>query len=113
QVVGNLVDNAVKYGGAGGTIRVAVEEEGDRVLVRVIDQGPGIPAELRTKLFEPFVQGPRPQDRKESGLGIGLTIARELVELQGGDLVALPGPGGIGAEMRVSFPRLEGSAAPE
>ncbi|GIZ52753.1 hybrid sensor histidine kinase/response regulator [Noviherbaspirillum aridicola] len=86
QVVNNLLDNAVKYTPAGGSIRVEVRAEGVNALLCVQDSGVGIPAELQARIFEVFVQGERSLDRSQGGLGIGLALARRLARLHDGDV---------------------------
>ncbi|HZT65288.1 MAG TPA: ATP-binding protein [Acidimicrobiales bacterium] len=93
QVIGNLVDNAVKYGG-GGPISVSVTPaEPGVVEVRVSDQGPGVDEGFVEKLFEPFTQGPASQRLHGGGVGLGLYIARRLVEAMGGTIGVESKPG--------------------
>ena len=73
QIVGNLLGNALKFTPEGGTITVSVAREGDETLLHVADTGIGMTPELAARVFEPFVQGARPLDRSQGGLGIGLT----------------------------------------
>ena len=88
QVVTNLVINAIKYTPAGRLVHVATRLEGAQAVLTVRDSGAGIPASLLPHVFDLFVQGERPPDRRAGGLGIGLTLVRRLVELQGGTVVA-------------------------
>jgi PAS domain S-box-containing protein len=88
QVLGNLLNNAAKYSDRGGQIDVAVERDGEEVIVRVRDTGIGIPADLLPHIFDLFVQGDRSLERSKSGLGVGLTLARRLVEMMGGSVTA-------------------------
>lgn len=83
QILGNLLDNAVKYSPQGGTIRVAARCEGDRILVEVADTGKGIPAKERPRLFQRFS---RLDKREAPGAGLGLWITRRLLQLHGGDI---------------------------
>ncbi len=83
EVVGGLVHNATKYAAAGTRISVAVTKERDRALVRVADEGPGVPPEDRNRIFEPFV---RLDSDEMSGAGIGLFSSRRVVEAQGGSI---------------------------
>lgn len=93
QVVTNLLTNAVKYTPAGGSVHVRVAVEGDEAVLEVRDSGVGIPAALLPRVFDLFVQGERTLDRRQGGLGIGLTLVRRLVELHGGRVHAeSPGP---------------------
>jgi PAS domain S-box-containing protein len=105
QVIVNLLTNAAKYTRAGGRIAVTVDPVGDRVELRVRDNGIGIPADLRPRLFDLFQQGERDSARAEGGLGLGLTIVRRLVELHGGTVEAHSDGPGRGSEFVVSLPR--------
>jgi PAS domain S-box-containing protein len=106
QVFSNLLDNACKYTGRGGTIRVGVERRGDEVVVSVEDTGIGISPEKLESIFEMFTQLETTPERPRSGLGIGLTLAKRLVNLHGGRLEARsPGPG-QGSEFVVRLPAL-------
>ena len=84
QVLLNLVDNAVKYGGAGATVLVSTARAGDRVQIDVADDGPGIAAADRDRIFEKFYRGDPSLRLAPGGTGLGLYICRELVERMGG-----------------------------
>ncbi|HEX9103198.1 MAG TPA: ATP-binding protein, partial [Polyangia bacterium] len=86
QVVANLVNNAAKYTDPRGTITIAVERSDGEVVVRVRDTGIGIDAAILPRVFELFVQGDLPPDRAAGGLGIGLTLVKQLVEMHGGEV---------------------------
>jgi signal transduction histidine kinase len=83
QILLNLLDNAVKYGPAGQTITVRARAAADRLLIEVIDEGAGIPAEERERIWEPYHRLER-DAKSVAGSGIGLAVARELVDLHGG-----------------------------
>jgi signal transduction histidine kinase len=104
QVLGNLIDNAVKFTPAGGHITVGVEAAGDEVIFSVRDDGPGIAAEDLPHLFEPFWQARR---RTFSGAGLGLAIARGIVEAHGGRITVESSPG-RGSTFRFTIPRWSG-----
>jgi len=104
QVVANLLTNAAKYSPHGNAIALAAAREGDEVVIRVSDTGQGIAPELLPFVFELFVQGDRSLDRSQGGLGIGLTLVRELVALHGGSAQAKSGGVGKGAEVTVRLP---------
>ncbi len=114
QIVANLVDNAVKYTPASGSIAVTVRVYGDEVVLGVSDSGVGISAELMPYVFELFVQGHRALDRAQGGLGVGLALVRRLAEMHGGRVAAFSaGLGqGSGFEVRVARAR-EPEAVPE
>jgi signal transduction histidine kinase len=83
QILLNLLDNAVKYGPAGQTITVRARAAADRLLIEVIDEGAGIPADERERIWEPYHRLER-DAKSVAGSGIGLAVARELVDLHGG-----------------------------
>jgi signal transduction histidine kinase len=88
QVLDNLLDNAIRYSPPGGEVKVTLECEGDQVACRVIDQGPGIPAQHLPFIFERFYRVNQARERGEGGTGLGLSIARGLVAAHGGRIVA-------------------------
>ncbi len=106
QVVTNLLTNAAKYTDPGGVIRVGGEREGDTVVLRVTDDGAGIPADLLPRVFDLFTQAPQSIARSAGGLGLGLSIARHLVELHGGEITAHSDGPGAGTEVVVRLPAL-------
>jgi PAS domain S-box-containing protein len=91
QIVGNLLNNAAKYTGAGGNVWVAAGRRGEEVTITVRDDGPGIAPEVLPRIFELFAQGDTSLERAQGGLGIGLTIAKQLAEMHGGRLTVSPG----------------------
>jgi PAS domain S-box-containing protein len=106
QVLGNLLNNAAKYSDQGGQIDVAVERDGEEVIARVRDTGIGIPADLLPHIFDLFVQGDHSLERSKSGLGVGLTLARRLVEMMGGSMTAHSDGRGKGSSFVVRLPAL-------
>lgn len=109
QVFTNLLQNAVRYGGRGGRIDIAVEREADALRVCVRDQGAGIPAELLPRVFEPGDAGLRRLPGPH-GLGIGLSIVSRLVALHGGTVSAASEGEGLGSEFCVRLPSLPAKA---
>ncbi|MCI0584494.1 MAG: hybrid sensor histidine kinase/response regulator [Chloroflexi bacterium] len=104
QIVANLVTNALKYTPVDRSIRIAVTAERADAVLRVEDEGMGIPPALLPHVFDLFVQGQRTPDRRLGGLGLGLTLVRRLVELHNGNVeVESPGPGG-GSTFTVRLP---------
>jgi CheY-like chemotaxis protein/two-component sensor histidine kinase len=104
QILANLINNAAKYSDKGGRISLTATREGTEVVFRVRDTGIGIPRELLSHIFEPFTQIDRTLDRSRGGLGIGLTLVRRLVELQGGRVQAWSEGPDKGSEFTVSLP---------
>jgi len=104
QVVGNLLDNAAKYSPVGATISLRLEVDDD-VVLRVRDDGAGIPSDRLESIFELFQQASPTLARTEGGLGIGLTLVRRIVELHGGTVRAASDGLGRGAEFTVRLPR--------
>jgi PAS domain S-box-containing protein len=104
QVIANLLMNAASYTEPGGRIRVVAARRRSAVTLKVIDAGAGISAAMLSRVFEPFVQGEQPLDRPRGGLGLGLPIARSLVELHGGQLSAKSDGPGKGSEFAISLP---------
>jgi len=94
QVVANLVDNALRHTPEGGSIRVAVHSRDARVVLEVADTGPGIPPEHLPHVFDRFYRADPSRSRETGGSGLGLSIARELMRAQRGDLAVAPGAGG-------------------
>ena len=105
QVIGNLLNNAIKYTDAGGKITLSATREGAWAVVSVRDNGIGISAALLPRIFDIFVQGDS-LSRGSSGLGLGLTLAQKLVELHGGTIRAASDGVGRGSEFIVRLPAL-------
>ena len=106
QILVNLLNNAAKYTPDGGRIAVAAALEGGEVVVRVRDNGVGVPVEMQARIFDLFTQIDLGAERTHGGLGIGLTLVRRLVELHGGRITcSSPGAGG-GSEFAVYLPAL-------
>jgi two-component system, OmpR family, sensor histidine kinase KdpD len=103
QVLVNIVDNAAKHSPAGGRIEIAAAQAGERVSVKVSDEGPGIPPEARDSVFDVFSRV-RAGDKQAAGTGLGLSICRGLIGAHGGQIEALPGPGGRGTTIAFWLP---------
>ena len=104
QILANLINNAAKYTERGGRISLTATLEKADVVFRVRDSGIGIPKESLSKIFDAFTQVDSTLDRSQGGLGIGLTLVRRLVEMQGGSVAACSEGQGRGSEFTVRLP---------
>jgi two-component system sensor histidine kinase ChvG len=107
RVISNLLDNAVSFSPAGGTVRIAATRVGDMAQVTVDDDGPGVPLAQREAVFDRF-HSSRPDDQFGQHSGLGLAIARRVVEAHGGDIRIEDGAEGAGARFVVAIPVNEG-----
>jgi signal transduction histidine kinase/CheY-like chemotaxis protein len=112
QVICNLLNNASKFGGQGGRISLTVERRHNDAVLRVQDNGIGIPPDKLDSIFEMFSQVDQSLDRSQGGLGIGLTLAKRLVELHNGGIEARSEGPGKGSEFIVRLPLAGDSASP-
>jgi NO-binding membrane sensor protein with MHYT domain/CheY-like chemotaxis protein/nitrogen-specific signal transduction histidine kinase len=112
QVMWNLLSNAVKFTPAGGRVEVSLERSGDDIAISVRDSGIGIDPEFLPFVFDRFRQADASTTRRHGGLGLGLSIARQLVELQGGMIEVDSAGAGKGATFTLRFP-LRRAAAPK
>jgi CheY-like chemotaxis protein len=114
QIVANLLTNAAKYSDPDSTVTITAERSGPMVRLAVRDQGVGIPPDLLGRVFDIFFQQSQSIDRSKGGLGLGLAIVRNLVELHGGRVSAHSDGVGRGSEFVVELPALAGAdEAPE
>ena len=97
-VLGNLLSNAIRYSPSGGTVTASARRLGETVAFGIRDTGPGIPSELRPRIFDRFVKGPG-----SPGSGLGLAIAKDVVTAHGGTIEAISDPG-KGTEIRFTLP---------
>jgi two-component system, chemotaxis family, CheB/CheR fusion protein len=111
QVLANLLSNAIKYTPAGGEIALGAKLSGNRVTISLADNGIGIEADQIGRMFEMYEQGQRGTDPSQ-GLGIGLALVKNIVELHGGTVEAASPGAGKGTEFRVSLPARRGAARP-
>jgi PAS domain S-box-containing protein len=113
QVFSNLLNNASKYTSPGGRIDIVVQAEPEWLVVRVRDTGEGIPGDMLGKVFGLFTQVTHPSERRQGGLGIGLSLVEGLVRLHGGSVEARSAGVGQGSEFVVRLPRARRLAAPD
>lgn len=106
QIIDNLINNACKYSEAGGRIELSAECRDGKVIVRVKDTGIGIPPEKLGSIFEMFEQVDHSLERMQGGLGIGLTLVKQLVEMHDGSVTAHSDGPGRGSEFVVRLPLL-------
>jgi two-component system CheB/CheR fusion protein len=104
QVVSNLVENAAKYTEPGGRITVTLEPRGDEAVLAVSDNGIGVAGENLERIFEPFTQSHQPLINPSSGLGLGLSLVRRIVESHGGHVQVTSAGSSAGSEFVVSLP---------
>lgn len=104
QVVVNLLHNAIKYTPGGGSVWVKASEEGDEIVCRIQDTGIGIFPPVLPKLFELFTQADEGEPMRSGGIGVGLALVRQLVELHGGTVQAKSPGLGKGAEFSFRLP---------
>ncbi|MEO8537798.1 MAG: ATP-binding protein, partial [Betaproteobacteria bacterium] len=107
QVLANLLDNAVKFTTEHAQIAVGVQRMGDTVALSVTDDGAGLPPELLERVFDVFVQGAQGVGRAKGGIGVGLSLVRRLVELQGGTVDVASDGAGKGAVFTVRLPAVD------
>jgi len=113
QIHVNLLSNAVKYTQRGGHVWISAQVDDGMVVVRVRDDGAGIPRDMLASVFELFVQSNRTLDRAAGGLGVGLTLVRALVAMHGGSVEAHSAGEGEGSEFVVRLPLARGGVVAE
>jgi signal transduction histidine kinase/ActR/RegA family two-component response regulator len=111
QVLSNLLNNAAKYTDRGGQLALRATLHGEQLAIRVSDNGIGIAPEMLGEIFDMFVQADTSLERSTAGLGVGLSLARRLVELHGGSITASSAGLGQGSEFTVTLPVLAAPAA--
>ncbi len=103
ELVSNLVDNAIRYTPAGGSVQLAARAVADGVLLEVTDSGPGIPVAERDKVFTPFYRAAATMEANPAGTGLGLAIVRDIANLHGAQITLAEGDGGRGLKVGVLF----------
>ena len=99
----NLIDNAIKYNKANGTISVKNYSKGNQVIIEISDTGIGVPEEKVSKIFEPFYTVDKNRSKESGGVGLGLALAKKQVEIHKG-VLSLIHTGPEGSMFRISFP---------
>lgn len=112
QVMANLLTNAAKYTPQGGRVTLAVERSGDDAIVSVKDTGVGIPPDMLGRIFEMFTQLDHTLERSHGGLGIGLHLVKQVVEMHGGTIEATSAGPGQGSEFHLRLPIIVASERP-
>ena len=107
QVLCNLLNNAAKYSPHGGRIVLSAERHGDSAVIRIRDNGVGIPPAMLSKVFDMFLQINRSVENAQGGLGIGLTLVKQVIEMHGGGVEAHSAGVGQGSEFVVRLPVFE------
>ena len=105
QIIWNLLNNSIKFTPANGKIEVRLEEEGNHIVLTVNDNGQGIDPSFLPHIFEIFRQADAGTNRAQAGMGIGLAVVQQLVELHGGSVAACSEGVGKGATFRITLPR--------
>jgi len=95
RVIRNLLENAIRHAPDGSVVLVQIDEIGDVATLRVVDQGPGFPAEFKNRAFEPFTRADPARDTRTGTAGLGLSIARGIITAHGGSIGVADGPGGV------------------
>ncbi|RZL33605.1 MAG: response regulator [Rubrivivax sp.] len=113
QVLNNLLNNAMRYTPSGGEVELRLACDQDRVRLEVRDSGIGVPEALQEEIFDLFAQGDKRLERGNTGLGIGLTLARQLVRLHGGDISLHSEGANLGACFVVDLPAIAEAPPPE
>jgi CheY-like chemotaxis protein len=113
QVLWNLLSNAVKFTPDGGVVQLTMDRSDGHLRFAVTDNGKGIDAKFLPRVFERFAQGDATRSRQHGGLGLGLAIAKQLMELQGGSISAASDGKDRGAKFTVTLPLPEVANAPE
>ena len=112
EAIVNILDNAIKYGPTGSTVAIHVGSSHQQALLAIRDDGPGIPAEHRERIFHRFFRVDAARSRDRGGAGLGLAIAKWAVEIHGGEIVVAPRPEG-GSEFRILLPSAGAMVEPD
>ncbi len=113
QAISNILNNAAKYTPRGERISLAASREGDEAVIRIADNGAGIPAEMLDRVFDMFTQVGATMGDAQGGLGIGLSIVRRLIDLHAGTVQATSAGPGLGSEFTIRLPCARREARPD
>jgi heavy metal sensor kinase len=113
QALLNLVDNAIKYSPTGGRITIRIDASPEGAVLDVSDTGPGIPAELHARIFDRFYRVDTSRSRENGGSGLGLSIAKWAVEVNGGRLALIENTAGVGSTFRIVLPQASLKTLPD
>jgi two-component system sensor histidine kinase KdpD len=111
QVLANVIDNAIKYTAKGGRIALKTVKKETEAIIRISDDGIGIPAEARNAVFDIFYRA-RAKDTQIAGTGLGLSICRGIIEAHGGRIIAKDGPKNKGTTIEIALPLSEAPSLP-
>ncbi len=103
ELILSVLDNAIKFNHQGGTVTAALSGDQDGIVLAITDNGPGIPAELQARIFDPFTQGEGSIDRRHEGIGLGLPLVQRYAQLHGGWIELISEPG-TGTTVRIYLP---------
>jgi signal transduction histidine kinase/ActR/RegA family two-component response regulator len=106
QIIVNLIGNALKFSAPASAINIDLKQDGGQAILSVHDQGPGMTPELLAELFKPFTQGPPPANGNQGGMGVGLALVKQLVELHSGTVTAASAGLNQGSTFLCHFPAL-------
>jgi heavy metal sensor kinase len=112
EAIANVLDNAIKYGPVGSTVTIRAQRLDSQALLAIVDEGPGIPAEHRERVFHRFFRVDEARSRDRGGAGLGLAIAKWAVEIHGGQITVSERDGG-GAEFRILLPLAQRVEVPD
>ena len=106
QILFNLVENGIKYNRRGGSLTVTLLRKGDKAIIKIADSGVGIPEDSLEHIFERFYRVDKARSRSSGGSGLGLSIVRNLIERNNGQ-IRVASKLGVGTEFTIAFPVVE------
>jgi heavy metal sensor kinase len=112
EAISNVIDNAIKYSPKGSTVEIHANTVQGNAVIEIVDQGPGVAREWRSRIFDRFFRVDEGRSRDAGGTGLGLAIAKWAVDVNGGHIEVTGNPSGAGALFRITFPTVASSARP-